>query len=216
MRLVVPLQRESPCPTLVSNCSLTPLVRTLNGYGDVIVLRHPDIGSANLAAKYSTVPIINAGDGIGEHPTQSFLDIFTIREQLGTVNGLSITIVGDLKNGRTVHSLVKLLSLYDVKLNYVSHESLRMPEEVKKVLAAKGIPQKEFTDINQVIEESDVVYCTRVQKERFADLKEYASVVGMNRITPKLLLKAKRHMIVMHPLPRIDEIDPEGMFSQGF
>lgn len=137
------------------------------------------------------------------------MDAFTIREELGTVNGLTITLVGDLKNGRTVHSLVKLLIHYDVKLNYVSPVSLKMPDDVKEMVAKYGIVQREYERLEDVIEESDVVYVTRIQKERFSDLKEYEQVVGTYCITNKLLLKAKRHMIVMHPLPRVNEIDPE-------
>ncbi|KAJ3328049.1 hypothetical protein HDU76_010674 [Blyttiomyces sp. JEL0837] len=163
--------------------SLGDTVRTLACYGDAIVMRHPDPGSAEIAAKFSPVPVINAGDGTGEHPTQAFLDTFTIREELGTVNGLTITMVGDLKNGRTVHSLVKLLSLYDVKLNYVSPPSLRLPADIKEELAKHGVPQFETHDLNQVISTTDVLYVTRIQKERFTDLDEYNRVLGSYVIT---------------------------------
>lgn len=189
-------------------------VRTLGCYGDVIVIRHPEPGSAGVAAKYSKVPVINAGDGIGEHPSQAFLDAFTIREELGTVNGLTITLVGDLKNGRTVHSLVKLLSMYDVKINYVSPTSLRMPDEIIKEVAKTGIQQQEFSDLNAVIGSTDVLYVTRIQKERFANVDEYEKVHGSYIITNAVMQKAKPHMIVMHPLPRINEIDPEVDFDQ--
>ncbi|KAJ3396538.1 hypothetical protein HDU92_002718 [Lobulomyces angularis] len=194
--------------------TLPDTVRTLQAYGDIIVLRHPQPGSSNVAAKYSSVPIINAGDGIGEHPTQAFLDIFTIREELGTVNGLTITIVGDLKNGRTVHSLVKLLALYDVKLNYVSPETLKMPHEIKEKLNLLGVKQNEYNNLDDVIGISDVVYVTRIQKERFSNLDDYERVKGTFIITNKLLQRAKRHMIVMHPLPRVNEIDYEVDFDQ--
>ncbi|KAF9369405.1 hypothetical protein CPB97_003621, partial [Podila verticillata] len=162
--------------SVVKGETLADTIRTLGCYGDLIVLRHPDPGSAATAAKFSKVPVINAGDGVGEHPTQAFLDVYTIREELGTVNGLTITLVGDLKNGRTVHSLVKLLAYYHVTLNFVSPASLHMPEAVKDELCQAGVPFFEYSDLNEVISESDVVYVTRVQKERFADLAEYERV----------------------------------------
>ncbi|KAF8928650.1 hypothetical protein BGZ58_009471 [Dissophora ornata] len=200
--------------SVVKGETLADTVRTLACYGDLIVLRHPAPGSAATAAKFSKVPIINAGDGIGEHPTQAFLDVYTIREELGTVNGLTITLVGDLKNGRTVHSLVKLLAYYHVTLNFVSPSSLRMPEEVKTELTKSGIAFNEYTDLNEVIAESDVVYVTRVQKERFADLEEYERVKSAYVINNKMMSKAKTQMVVMHPLPRVTEIEPEVDFDQ--
>jgi carbamoyl-phosphate synthase/aspartate carbamoyltransferase len=142
------------------------------------------------------------------------LDAFTIREELGTVNGLTITMVGDLKHGRTVHSLVKLLSLYDVKLNYVSPASLRLPDEIKDEVRRNGTFQYETANLDEVISSTDVLYVTRIQKERFSDLKEYEKVLGAYVITNKVLKAAKTHMIVMHPLPRINEIDPEVDFDQ--
>ncbi|KAJ3312934.1 hypothetical protein HDV04_002591 [Boothiomyces sp. JEL0838] len=188
-------------------------VRTLGSYGDVIVMRHPDKNSAATASKYSQVPIINAGDGTGEHPTQAFLDVFTIREELGTCSGLTVTLVGDLKNGRTVHSLVKLLTLYGVKLNYVCPPSLAMPQEIRDALTQAGVVQYDATSIEEVIANTDVLYVTRVQKERFTNLEEYNAVVGKFIVTPKTLLRAKPQMIVMHPLPRVNEIDPEVDFD---
>ncbi|KAF9272581.1 hypothetical protein BGZ68_002293, partial [Mortierella alpina] len=200
--------------SVVKGESLADTVRTLGCYGDLIVLRHPAPGSAATAAKYSKVPIINAGDGIGEHPTQAFLDVYTIREELGTVNGLTITLVGDLKNGRTVHSLVKLLAFYHVTLNFVSPPSLGMPEEVKAELTNAGVAFKEYADLNEVIGVSDVVYVTRVQKERFTDLAEYERVKNAYVINNKMMSKAKTQMVVMHPLPRVSEIEPEVDFDQ--
>ena len=172
-------------------------------------MRHPDPGSAQTASKFSPVPIINAGDGIGEHPTQAFLDVFTIREELGTVNGLTITIVGDLKHGRTVHSLVKLLTLYSVKINYVSPDTLRMPEDIKSLVSSHGISQYETTRLEDVIGTTDVLYVTRIQKERFPDTASYEAVKNSYIVTNSTLKSAKQNMIVMHPLPRINEIDPE-------
>ncbi|KFH66963.1 carbamoyl-phosphate synthase small subunit [Podila verticillata NRRL 6337] len=200
--------------SVVKGETLADTVRTLGCYGDLIVLRHPNPGSAATAAKFSKVPVINAGDGVGEHPTQAFLDVYTIREELGTVNGLTITLVGDLKNGRTVHSLVKLLAYYHVTLNFVSPPSLRMPESVKAELSQAGVVVNEYTDLNDVIAESDVVYVTRVQKERFSDLEEYERVKSAYVINNKMMSKAKTQMIVMHPLPRVSEIEPEVDFDQ--
>ena len=189
--------------------SLPDTVRSLECYADVIVLRHPEVGASSLAAKYARKPVINAGDGIGEHPTQALLDLFTISEELGHLDGLTVTMLGDLKNGRTVHSLARLLSLYDVKLNYVSPEILKMPKEIIDEIDAKGLQQSEYKQFDDVISESDVLYVTRVQKERFKDKKEYESVKGAYVITPKTMVKAKEKMIIMHPLPRVGEISME-------
>lgn len=189
--------------------SLPDTVRTLECYADVLVLRHPDVGSAQLAAKHAHKPVINAGDGVGEHPTQALLDLFTIIEELGHVDGLTITMLGDLKYGRTVHSLARLLSLYDVRLNYVSPEILSMPAELVDELDEKGIPQTASTGIDEIIAESDVLYVTRVQKERFDDMANYEKVKGAYIITPDTLKPAKDEMIVMHPLPRVGEISHE-------
>ncbi len=189
--------------------SLPDTVRTLECYADVIVLRHPEVGASALAAQYARKPIINAGDGIGEHPTQALLDLFTIVEELGQVDGLTVTMLGDLKYGRTVHSLARLLSLYDVRLHYVSPEILRMPPEIIEELNQKGIPQSEHTSLDEVLPETDVLYVTRVQKERFENPAEYESVKDAYVITPEVMQRAKERMIVMHPLPRVGEISME-------
>ncbi|RCI03295.1 hypothetical protein CU098_003521, partial [Rhizopus stolonifer] len=194
--------------------SLADTVRTLGCYADLIVLRHPQPGSAQIAAKYSKVPIINAGDGIGEHPTQAFLDVFTIREELGTVNGLTVTLVGDLKNGRTVHSLVKLLSYYQVTINYVCPESLSMPKDVVEAIEAAGIKQNFYSSLDEVIGTTDVLYMTRIQKERFDTEDDYLRVKDAFILNNNVLSKAKSQMIVMHPLPRVNEIEPEVDFDQ--
>ncbi|MBI5082948.1 MAG: aspartate carbamoyltransferase [Chloroflexi bacterium] len=189
--------------------SLPDTVRTLECYADVIVLRHPETGAAAIAAQAARKPIINAGDGIGEHPTQALLDLFTIRQELGRVDGLTVTMLGDLKYGRTVHSLAKLLSLFNVTLNYVSPEILRMPADLIKQLETKGVLQREQRDLDSVLAESDVLYVTRVQKERFENLDEYESVKGAYVITPETMKRAKTKMAVMHPLPRVGEISPD-------
>jgi aspartate carbamoyltransferase len=186
--------------------SLPDTVRTLEAYADVIVLRHPEVGSAELAARYARKPVINAGDGVGEHPTQALLDLFTIQEEMGTIDHLTITMVGDLKYGRTVHSLARLLTLYDVEINYVSPEILRMPEHILREVGEKGITQAEYSSLEPVISSSDVLYVTRVQKERFEDPAIYEMVKDAFVITPETLSHAKDDMIVMHPLPRVGEI----------
>jgi aspartate carbamoyltransferase len=188
--------------------SLPDTVRTLECYADVIVLRHPETGSAALAAQYASKPIINAGDGIGEHPTQALLDAFTIHEEMGLIDGLTVTMLGDLKYGRTVHSLARLLSLYNVRLNYLAPEILRMPTEIINELP-RTMAQKEFSNIEDVLPVTDVLYVTRVQKERFASEEEYESVKGSYVISPEVMKNAKQNMIVMHPLPRVGEISME-------
>jgi aspartate carbamoyltransferase len=189
--------------------SLPDTVRTLECYADVIVLRHPEVGASALAAQYARKPIINAGDGVGEHPTQALLDLFTIFEELGRIDGLTVTMLGDLKYGRTVHSLARLLSLYDVRLAYVAPDILRMPSELIEEIQQKRIPQEEHADLEAVLAETDVLYVTRVQKERFEDLAAYEQVRGAYVIAPDTLTRAKEHMIVMHPLPRVGEIAME-------
>jgi len=194
--------------------SIADTIRTLGCYGDAIVLRHPSEESINIATKFSDVPIINAGNGSREHPTQALLDIFTIREELGTVNGLNITFVGDLKYGRTVHSLCELLSHYDVTINLVSPASLPMPSGVTDALNTRGQLNKVTTELTEdIVDSSDVMYCTRVQKERFPDVATYEAVKDAFVIDNKLLKGAKANMIVMHPLPRNNEINEEVDFD---
>lgn len=187
--------------------SLPDTVRTLESYSDVIVLRHPEVGAAALAAEYAGKPIINAGDGVGEHPTQALLDLFTIVEELGGVDGLTVTMVGDLKFGRTVHSLARLLALYRVRLNLVSPDTLRMPAEIIADVSEGELSPNEPDTLDQVLPETDVLYVTRVQKERFSDVNEYESVQGAYTIGPETLVNAKERMIVMHPFPRVGEIN---------
>jgi aspartate carbamoyltransferase len=189
--------------------SLPDTVRTLECYADVIVLRHPEMGASAQAAHYARKPIINAGDGVGEHPTQALLDLFTIEQELGRVDGLTVTMLGDLKYGRTVHSLARLLSLFVVRVNYVSPQVLRMPPEIVAELREKGLPQAEHETLDSALRATDVLYVTRVQKERFENLDDYETVKGAYVITPETLQRAKDQMIVMHPLPRVGEISME-------
>jgi aspartate carbamoyltransferase len=186
--------------------SLPDTVRTLESYSDLIVIRHPDVGSAATAAHYASKPVINAGDGVGEHPTQALLDLFTIIEALGDVSGLKVAMVGDLKYGRTVHSLTKLLVNYPVEFFFVSPDILRMPNDVREVVNASGHNYVETEDVHDCIADADVLYVTRVQKERFTDLAIYEAVKDHYVVDPALMDKAKEKMIVMHPLPRVNEI----------
>ena len=186
--------------------SLPDTIRTLECYADVIVLRHPETGSAALAAQYARKPIINAGDGVGEHPTQALLDLFTIQAELGHLDGLTVTMLGDLKYGRTVHSLARLLTLFNARINYVSPEILRMPPEIIAEVAQTGTQQAEYGSLGEVLPQTDVLYVTRVQKERFANPDDYELVKGTYVIDPAVMSAAKDDMIVMHPLPRVGEI----------
>lgn len=179
--------------------NLEDTIRTLACYSDVIVLRHPEIGAAKRAAQVSTVPIINAGDGAGEHPTQALLDFYTIWREQESLEGLTVTLMGDLKHGRTVHSLSKLLRLWDVKLNFVSPPELGMPNEY--TLPGDG----QVFDLNEVIRTTDVLYVTRVQKERFV-MSEIPILNLSYELTLDHMARAKETMTLMHPLPRNEEI----------
>jgi len=188
--------------------SLADTVRTIAQYADIIVIRHPKTGSAKEAADTVSTPVINAGDGTGQHPTQALLDIYTIKKELGSLNHLTISMVGDLKNGRTVHALVELLVLFRAKLYFVSPDSLRMPEAITSQLKEKGIEIIETTDMRWAAQKSDLIYMTRVQKERFTDLFEYERVKGSYVIDGNFLEGLKKQIVILHPLPRVDEIDP--------
>ncbi len=185
--------------------NLADTVRVVESYADVLVVRHPLEGAARLAAEFAKVPVINAGSGAEEHPTQALLDLFTIRKELGAVDGLNVGLVGDLRFGRTVHSLAYALSQYKVRLFMISPDILRMRREVLEEVS-KRISVKETPSLMEHFSELDVIYMTRVQKERFADLAEYEKVKGSYRLNAEQLTKAKKSAIVMHPLPRLDEI----------
>ena len=203
---VIPITQGVQFSSVSKGETLADTIRVLEQYADAIVLRHPDIGSAQLAADYASVPVINAGDGPGEHPTQALLDLFTIKDELGQIDGLRIAMVGDLRYGRTVHSLTKLLLQYNVSLRFVSPEILRLPLTIMNQVRDAGLNIRETHDVADVIENADVLYVTRVQKERFSDLSQYEDVKDHYEITPELMTKAKEKMIVMHPLPRVGEI----------
>lgn len=203
---IIPITQGVQFSSVSKGETLADTVRTLEQYADAIVLRHPELGSAAMAAEYASVPIINAGDGAGEHPTQALLDLFTIQDELGRIDGLKIAMVGDLRYGRTVHSLTKLLMQYDVSLRFVSPEILRLPLTLMNEVIDSKIPVRETHDVADVIENADVLYVTRVQKERFGDLAQYEEVRDQHEITTELMARAKEKMIIMHPLPRVGEI----------
>jgi len=189
--------------------SLADTIRMADSYSDAIVIRHPQEGAARLAAEFSEVPILNAGDGAGQHPTQCLLDLFTIWSEKKKVKGNNIVLVGDLKYGRTVHSLAYALSMFKADLTFVSPETLKMPKEVINECKEFGVEPISTSNLEKAIKEADVLYVTRIQKERFPDAEEYNRVVGSYKIDNTLLQQAKPDLIVMHPLPRIVEIDPE-------
>ncbi|MBN1215059.1 MAG: aspartate carbamoyltransferase [Candidatus Lokiarchaeota archaeon] len=190
--------------------SLADTIRTVENYSDCIVIRHSSEGSAKMAARFSNIPIINAGSGSKEHPTQALLDIFTIKEELGKLDGLNIGIMGDLKYGRTVHSLAILLSRYNIGLYFISPEELRMRNRYKDYLFHyRGFKFKEITDYRRILDDLDVLYITRIQKERFADLEEYERVKNFYIFTKKDLSQTKENFKLLHPLPRINEISTD-------
>ncbi|ACX73300.1 aspartate carbamoyltransferase [Methanocaldococcus vulcanius M7] len=186
--------------------SLIDTIRVISGYADIIVLRHPNEGASRLASEYSQVPIINAGDGSNQHPTQTLLDLYTILREIGKIDGIKIAFVGDLKYGRTVHSLVYALSLFDnVEMYFVSPKELRMPKDIIDDLKSKNITFYEIEDLKDIGDDVDVLYITRIQKERFPDPNEYEKVKGCYKIKKDYVIGKK--FIIMHPLPRVDEID---------
>jgi len=189
--------------------TLSDTIRIIAGYADAIVLRHPEKGSAKVASEFSPSPVINAGDGPGEHPTQALLDIYTIRKERGTPDNLTIAMVGDLLYGRTVHSLLYLLSVYNIKKIYlISPPQLKLPEIYTSYLKEKGIETEE-AELNDIIDKVDVWYITRVQKERFENIEAYNEVKDCYVINGEVVCQMKPDAIIMHPLPRVNEISPE-------
>ncbi len=195
--------------SLAKGENLIDTVRVIENYCDAIVLRHPLEGAARLAANYVKIPVINAGTGAEEHPTQALLDLYTIFKEKGGIDGLNIALLGDLKYGRTVHSLTYALSNYKVKLTLVSPPLMKIREEIIEDLKNKRIKITETSSLDEVINEIDVLYVTRIQRERFADATEYERVKGSYRIELKTLKNAKKDLIIMHPLPRLEEISQE-------
>jgi len=189
--------------------SLSDTIRMANAYSDAIVIRHPQEGAARLAAEFADIPVLNAGDGAGHHPTQCLLDLFTILTEKKKIGKNKIVLLGDLKYGRTVHSLAYALSLYGAELTFVSPNILKMPKEVVEECKELSAEPTQTSSLEKAIKDADVLYVTRIQKERFPDAEEYNRVVGSYRIDNELLTNAKKDLIIMHPLPRVTEIDPE-------
>ena len=188
--------------------TLYDTMQMVDGYSDIAVIRHPRQGAAQYSADAIGIPILNAGDGAGNHPTQTMLDLFTIRQAHGTLDGLNVVLVGDLRYGRTTHSLSHALVRFGAKLTLVSPDSLRMPTEIVSDLQSHDTEVIETENLSGAIADADVIYMTRIQKERFPDEDEYTKVAGIYKMTADDLAGAKSGMIVMHPLPRVDEIDP--------
>jgi len=186
--------------------TLADTVQVISSYVDIIVLRHPQEGAARLAAKFSEKPIINAGDGAGQHPTQTLLDLFTIREEKDEIESKKIGIAGDLKYGRTVHSLTHALSMYDCDLTFIAPPSLQIPDEIIKDIEKMDIKYRKAENITDVLDDLDVLYMTRIQRERFPSDEEYEEVAETYKIKKDMLENVKDDMIIMHPLPRVDEI----------
>lgn len=186
--------------------SLEDTIRTVDQYVDIIAMRHPEIGSAERAAAVADAPVLNGGDGAGQHPTQALLDLFTVREECGSVDNKTIVLCGDLKHGRTVHAGVELYKHYHCRLVFVAPEQLRMPAEITAGLRQQGIPVEETTDLGQALRTADVLYMTRIQRERFADPAEYERLRGSYVLTREMVERINPHIVVLHPLPRVDEI----------
>jgi aspartate carbamoyltransferase catalytic subunit len=190
--------------------TLEDSIRVINNYADVIVLRHSEEGASKRASLVSDIPVINAGDGPGQHPTQALLDLYTIQRELRKINGITIALVGDLKHGRTVRSLVYLLGKYkNIKIYLVSPEGLKIGNDIKEYLNKHRVDYAETEDLLSIIKIVDVVYQTRIQKERFESIKEYEKFKGCYQINLEIVNQMKAKSIIMHPLPRVDEILPE-------
>ncbi len=203
---VISVAEAKTASSVVKGESLPDTIRTIASYADAIVLRHPDIGAAQLAASVSDVPILNAGDGAGEHPTQALLDLYTMRRERQAIDGLSVALVGDLKNGRTVHSLARALSLFKVDYSFISPAALAMPAAVTDFLRERDCVVEETNDLADTLQKADVIYMTRVQKERFEDPKQYEKLKDFYILNRDLVSRAKKGPLIMHPLPRVDEI----------
>jgi aspartate carbamoyltransferase catalytic subunit len=187
--------------------TLADTIRVVSGYADAIVLRHPKEGAARLASEFASVPVINAGDGAGQHPSQTLLDLYTIQQSM-PLDGIDVGLIGDLRYGRTAHSLAYALSLYRSTIHVISTPGLELPPALVMELRERGTEVVEHEDVGEIIQCLDVLYVTRIQRERFPDSASYFDVASSYRITPELLTGVRPHMIVLHPLPRVDEIDP--------
>ncbi len=192
--------------SIVKGETLADTIRVVSGYVDAIVLRHPKEGAARLASEFATVPVINAGDGAGQHPSQTLLDLYTIRQSM-PIDGINVGMLGDLRYGRTAHSLAYALSLYGVTIHTIAPAGLELPANILHELRERGMEVIQHEDVSEIVEDLDVLYVTRIQRERFPDSASYYNVASSYRITPELLANVQEHLIVLHPLPRAGEID---------
>lgn len=207
---VIGTENASQFSSVTKGETLEDTIRVVSTYCDVIVMRHTEIGAAERAAKYATVPILNAGDGGGEHPTQALLDMYTIKKELGHLDRLHIVMVGDLANGRTVHSLAYLLANYDdIHISFTGPSNVPIPAYVKEYLTKMNVSFEEESDLDKVAKSADVIYQTRIQKERFSSSEEYEKAFGQYNIDVNILKLMKKDCIILHPLPRAGEIDAE-------
>jgi len=200
---------EAGATSLAKGESLHDTIKMVSSYSDLIVMRHPIEGSARYASEIASVPVINAGDGANQHPTQTMLDLFSIRKTQGTLDNLNIFMVGDLKYGRTVHSLMMAMSRWNTTFNFIAPEELKMPDEFKLYLENLGLKYYEHTDFTDIISKADIIYMTRVQKERFSDPIEYEKVKNVYVLRNSMLKNTKPSMRILHPLPRVNEINPD-------
>jgi aspartate carbamoyltransferase catalytic subunit len=189
--------------------TLYDTIRMVSNYCDLIVMRHPIEGSARFASEIAGVPVINAGDGANQHPTQTMLDLYSIRKTQGTLDNLNVFMVGDLKYGRTVHSLLMAMAHWKTTFNFISPEELKVPDEYKFYLDNIGLKYYEHTDFTDIISKADIIYMTRVQKERFSDPIEYEKVKNVYVLRNVMLKNTKPNMRILHPLPRVNEINPD-------
>src|SRR6056297_2001170 len=189
--------------------SLKDTIKTVNNYCDLIVMRHPLEGSARFASEVADIPVVNAGDGANQHPTQTLLDLYSIRKTQGTLDNQNVFFVGDLKYGRTVHSLLQAMSMFNTTYNFISPEELKIPDEYKMFLDKKGLKYYEHRDFSDIISHADVIYMTRIQRERFSDPMEYEKTKNSYVLKKKMLENTKPNMKVLHPLPRVNEISTD-------
>jgi len=197
---------DSASSSVTKGETLHDTIKMVNSYCDLIVMRHPYEGSARYASEIASVPVINAGDGANQHPTQTLLDLYSIRKTQGTLDNLNIFMVGDLKYGRTVHSLLMAMARWNTTFNFISPEELRMPDEFKLYLDSSGLKYYEHLDFSEIISKADIIYMTRVQKERFSDPIEYEKVKNVYVLRNSMLSNTKHNMKILHPLPRVNEI----------
>lgn len=194
--------------SLIKGETLADTIRMADGYSDIIAIRHPREGAARLSATFSKAPIINGGDGAGQHPTQTLLDLFTIREELGKIEGLNVTLAGDLRFGRTTHSLALALARMGASMTFTAPKTIQMPDHIISDVLDMGVDVSIENDLKGQISDSDVIYMTRIQKERFPEVEDYLRVAHAFKIDKGMLEDAKKEMIILHPLPRVDEIHP--------